>query len=332
MNLKKIDENVFQECLQAKKESQGRTPFWRNKFEKFKSEGYDFKDSEDLRDKFRKECKKRKITFEHNSMDEKENVNRFPGPRVAVCDIETLPIVSYNWGIWDQNISLDQIISDGCMLGWAGKFLNESKMYSDILTPKEVKNRDTSRIAKSIWEFLSTADVVIGHNYSQFDVKYINTEFLRHNLPPLKYTIVDTLQVAKQNFRFSSNKMKFLNDQLGIRNKIDTSGFELWRLCDQGDEKALKEMLEYNIGDIGATEELFYKVRPYVRNFNVALYNTLETEQCPVCGSVNLKESGYYYTSAGQWESIRCQDCKCVSRRKTNLLTKTKKKALLINS
>jgi hypothetical protein len=307
--------------------SDGHTKFWPDLALK-----YNFKDGEELRDKFKKERKKRGIPARGQIKEENISKNNFDRPRVAVCDIETLPIISYNWGIWDQNIGLDQIISDGCMLGWAGKFLNEPEIYSDILTNREAKNRDTLRITKSIWEFLSKADVVIGHNYSQYDVKYINTEFLRHELPPLKYTIVDTLVVAKQNFRFSSNKMKFLNDQLGIRNKIDNNGFNLWKLCDQGNEEALKEMLEYNIGDIGATEELFYKVRPYVRNFNVALYNTLETEQCPVCGSTNLKEEGFYYTNAGKWESIRCQDCKCVSRRKTNLLSKEKKKSLLINS
>lgn len=332
MGLKKLDDRVFNECLEAKIKSQGRIPFWDSKFRKFTDEGYDIKDKEDLRDKTRKWCKKRGITVNFESENNNQNIEVKQSPRVAVCDIESLPIISYNWGIWDQNIGLDQIISDGCMLGWAGKFLNEPEMYSDILTSKEAKSRDTLRITKSIWEFLSKADVVIGHNYSQYDVKYINTEFLRHGLPPLKYTIVDTLVVAKQNFRFSSNKMKFLNDQLGIRNKIENGGFNLWKLCDQGDETALKEMLEYNIGDIGATEELFYKLRPYVRNFNVALYNTLETEQCPVCGSTSLKEEGEYFTSAGKWQSIRCQDCKCISRRKTNLLTKEKKKSLLVNS
>lgn|GEM_PF-574741 len=332
MNLKKLDDKVFNECLEAKIKSQGKIPFWENKFKKFSDKGYDVKDREDLRDKFRKWCKKRGIIVNFDNENPNINIEVKQSPRVAVCDIETLPIVSYNWGIWDQNIGLDQIISDGCLLGWAGKFLNEPEMYSDILTSKEAKSRDTLRITKSIWEFLSKADVVIGHNYSQFDVKYINTEFLRHGLPPLKYTIVDTLLVAKQNFRFSSNKMKFLNDQLGIRNKIDNSGFLLWKGCDQGDEESLKTMLEYNIGDIGATEELFYKVRPYVRNFNVALYNTLETEQCPVCGSTNLVKEGHYYTQAGMWDSIRCQDCKCISRAKENLLSKNKKKALLVNS
>jgi DNA polymerase III epsilon subunit-like protein len=332
LNLKKLDDRAFNECLEARIMSRGRTPFWEEKTRKLKSEGYDIKDKEDLRDKTRKWCKKRGITVNFENENTNTNIEVKQSPRVIVCDIESLPIISYSWGIWDQNIGINQIIEDGCLLGWAGKYLNEPEMYSDILTPQEAKKRDTYRITKSIWDFLSSGDVVIGHNYSQFDVKYINTEFLRHNLPPLKYTIVDTLSIAKQNFRFSSNKMKFLNDQLGIRNKIDNSGFDLWRLCSEGDETALKEMLEYNIGDIGATEELFYKLRPYVRNFNVALYNTLETEQCPVCGSTNLVKEGRYYTSAGMWISYRCKDCKCISRGKENLLSKDKKKSLLINS
>jgi len=330
--LKKLDDKVFNECLEAKIKSQGKIPFWENKFKKFVAEGYGLKDREDLRDKFRKWCKKRGITINFENENTTSNIEIKQSPRVAVCDIESLPLISYNWAIWDQNIGLDQIIVDGCMLGWAGKFLNESEMYSDILTSKEAKARDTLRITKSIWNFLSKADVVIGHNYSQYDVKYINTEFLRHGLPPLKYVIVDTLVVAKQNFRFSSNKMKFLNEQLGIRNKIDNSGFNLWKGCDQGDEESLKTMLEYNIGDIGATEELFYKVRPYIRNFNVALYNELSEPQCPTCGSTNLVKEGYYYTPAGKWDSIRCKDCNCMSRAKENLLSKDKKKSLLVNS
>lgn len=253
-------------------------------------------------------------------------------PRVAVLDIETLPMICFSWGLFDQNISIEQVIADSCMLSWAGKYLNGSEISSDVMTPDEARERDTKRITKSIWDFLHKADVVIGHNYSGFDVKYINTMFLKHGLPPLKYIIVDTLAVAKQNFRFASNKMKYINDQLGIRNKVDNDGFPLWKACSEGNKDALDTMLEYNEGDIGATEELFYRLRPYVRNFNVALYNEVESEQCPVCGSEKLHEEGRYYTPAGMWVSVRCSDCQCLSRRKQNLLTIEKKKRLLVNS
>jgi len=253
-------------------------------------------------------------------------------PHVAVVDIETLPMVIYSWGLWEEHNSPDQIIQDSCMLSWAGKYLNGSKIYSDIFTPDEARARDTRRIAKSIWEFLHDADVVIGHNYNAFDRKYINTMFLKNGLPPLKYTVVDTLEVARRNFKFASNKMKFINQELGIRQKIENDGFPLWKACSEGDKHSLDVMLEYNEGDILATEDLFYKLRPYVKNLNVALYNELETHQCPVCGSENLQIDGWYYTPAGKWESIRCQNCGALVRSKYNELDKDKRKSLLVNS
>lgn len=253
-------------------------------------------------------------------------------PLVAVLDIETLPMIIYAWGLWDEHNTIEQVITDSCMLSWAGKYLNGAQMHSDVMTPDEAKRRDTARITTSLWDFLHGVDAVIGHNFAGFDVKYINTEFLRHGLPPLKFIIIDTLQVARKNFHFSSNKMKFINDQLGIRNKIDNGGFPLWRACSEGDADALKSMLEYNEGDIGATEDLYHRLKCYVKNFNIALYNESTEMQCPVCGSMDLTSEGNYYTPAGLWDSFRCDKCQSLTRGKINYLTSKKKKSLLVNS
>lgn len=253
-------------------------------------------------------------------------------PLVAVLDIETLPMVIYSWSLWDEHNGVEQIIQDSCILSWAGKYLNGSKVYSDILTPDEAKARDTRRITQSVWDFLYKADVVIGHNYNAFDRKYINTMFLKNGLPPLKYTVVDTLEVARRNFKFASNKMKYLNEQLGVRTKIENDGFPLWKACSEGEKHALEVMLEYNEGDVGATEDLFYKLRPYVKNLNVALYNEETRQQCPTCGSENLQIDGWYYTPAGKWESIRCMNCGALTRSKWNEFDAEKRKSLLVNS
>lgn len=293
-----------------------------------------YENGETLRWSFKSERKRLGIPGKNQQDQKKLSIIKKVSdkPRVGILDIETLPGIGYFWSLWDQNIGIEQIVADICMLGWAGKFLNESEMYSDIMTSKEAIQRDDGRIAKSCWEFVSNCDVIIGHNFQSFDAKHFNTAFLKYGLPPLKYTIVDTLLVAKQNFSFSSNKLAFINKKLGIRDKLSNEGFSLWRDCSNGKEDALKEMNEYNIGDIYSTEELFYKIRPYVRNFNVALYNEIDTPICPVCGSDKLHNEGFYYTSSGKWESVRCEDCQCISRRKNNLLGKEKKKSLLINS
>jgi hypothetical protein len=311
--------------LEKWKNSDSHTPFWG---ELAKDLGYG--NGEYLRSEFKNERKRRGI---HKSdFEQSESRVSYDSPRVAIMDIETLPGIGYFFQLFDINISVDQIIKDTCLLGWAGKFLNESKMFSDIMTPEEAIARNTKRITESCWDFVSKCDVILGHNFAFFDSKYINTSFLMHDLPPLKYTIIDTLSVAKQNMRFDSNKLSFINKKLNIREKISNEGFPLWAACSRGEPEALQTMKNYNEGDIYSTEQLFYKLRPYIRNFNVALYNEISELQCPVCGSKNLVSEGFYMTSAGKWESIRCQDCKCISRKKQNLLSKEKKKSLLINS
>lgn len=254
-------------------------------------------------------------------------------PRVGVFDVETLPAEVYTWNLFPKYVGTEQVISGTGFLSWAGKFLNDDKVYSDILTSEEALEKDDERITKSCWDFLAKCDVVIGHNILEFDAKVVRTFFLKHDLPPLKYVMVDTLKIAKRNFRFDSNKMGFINRRLGIREKIENEGFPLWRKCREGEQEALATMLEYNIGDIQATEDLFYVLRPYAHaSFNVALYNEIEEAQCPVCGSTDLTDEGFYYTPAGKWTSVRCNNCKCLSRRKDNKLAKDKRKSLLVNS
>ena len=324
-----MDARIFEDCYKHYSSDWELGENWDSLAEK-----HDYSNGEKLRWAFKAERIRRGIIGKNPQEEKKLSIVRKVSdkPRVAVLDIETLPMVCFTWGMYDQNIGTEQVLADTCMLSWAGKFLNESEVYSDILTPKEAIGRNAKRILQSCWDFLSQCDVLIGHNFCGFDNKTINTGFLKYGLPPLKFIIVDTYLVAKQNFRFSSNKMKYINDQLEIRNKIDNDGFPLWRKCHLGDPVALKQMLEYNVGDVPATEELYYKVRPYVRNFNVALYNEIMEYQCPVCGSQDLSTEGHYYTPAGKWESVRCNECKCIARKKTNLLIKGKNKKLLINS
>ena len=318
-----MNEATFIDCLESWETKGSGDVYWPDLAEKW---GYD--SPEILRQAFKRERKKRGYKKE----EKKVVRNSYDGVRIGILDVETLPANVFAWGLYDQNIGINQVQKDSCLLSWAGKMLNDSTVRSDIMTPKEAIARKTKRISESVWKFVSGCDILIGHNLVGFDTKVINTEFLVNNLPPVKYVQVDTYLVAKNNFRFLSGKMAFINEKLGIRNKIDNGGFENWKKCSEGDEEALALMLRYNIEDVFATEDLFYVLRPYIRNFNVGLYNETNETVCPVCGSKKLVVSGYYYTSAGKYESVRCTDCNALSRRKHNLLDARKRKSLLINS
>jgi len=278
--------------------------------------------------------KYRNTVGETNSQNKLENIDtdslQENLPIIGIFDIETLPGIGYFWGAWKQNIYPAQIINPGCLLSWAGKFLNHPDTFSDILTPEEAVNRDTKRVAKSLWDFMSKCDVIVAHNLMDFDLKVAKTAFLMNGFPPLYYKYVDTLKIARKHFRFEHNKMEYLNSRLDLTTKIENEGFNLWRKCSEGDPHALDTMLDYNIGDIMALEDLFYMLQPYMRFFNAALYNEIEEKQCRVCGSQDLTESvKHYLTPAGKWKMYRCNECGCLSRGKENLLSTTKKKSLL---
>jgi hypothetical protein len=113
---------------------------------------------------------------------------------------------------------------------------------------------------------------------------------------------------------------------------METEGFMLWRRCAEGDTEALERMETYNKQDVIALEDLFYKFRPYIHGFNVAVYNDAEEMQCPVCGCKDLASEGKYYTPAGCWDSLRCSECGAISRAKVNYLEADKKKSLLYNT
>ena len=63
-------------------------------------------------------------------------------------------------------------------------------------------------LAKELHKLLDEADFMVAHNLKQYDFKVANTRFAAHGLPPISPTkLIDTLEIAKKNFRFPDNKL-----------------------------------------------------------------------------------------------------------------------------
>ena len=251
-------------------------------------------------------------------------------PNILIFDIETAPVQSYVWSLWKQNIYIDQIESDWFMLSWSAKWLFETEIYSDVLTPKEALAEDDSRIAKGIWEFIDKADIIIGHNIAGFDIPKLNTRWIVNGLqPPSPYQMVDTLKEAKRHFLFSSNKLDFIARILGTEMKMDAGGFETWIGCLKGDADSLKHMETYNRKDINVSEEVYVKIRPWIKAHpNLALYYQDDMHRCRNCGSTNLKfDKGFYVTPLNKYSTVRCE-CGAIGRVRKTALTKNKSAGL----
>lgn len=320
-----MNDKTFYECLERWKNSNGYTKFWGELAEKF---GY--VSGEQLRNLFKKERKRRGVSKE-SLLNRSEPQIIKTTAKILLFDIETSPINALVWGLWDQNINPDAIIQDWHLLSWSAKWLFDDEIMSDVLMPSEASEHDDCRIAKSIWKLLDEADITISHNGDKFDCKRLNTRFLYNGLPPVShYQSVDTLVVAKNVFSFTSNKLDYINEFLGLPKKSETN-FDLWKRAYFGDPEALETLSNYNNRDTEILEDLFLKLRPYIRNFpNLNLWSEENVSVCPNCGSQDLMWVGkFYYTYTGRYKAFRCGNCGAVGRSRQMDLDKEKRKTIV---
>lgn len=231
--------------------------------------------------------------------------------KILVIDIETAPNIAYVWGAWKQNIGQNQWNQKGHIMSFAAKWLHSDEVYY-----MENRTSDDSEIVFAMFELLDEADIVVAHNGDRFDMPTILGRGLVHGFtPPSPYHTVDTLRVARKKFRFVSNSLANLAEELGLSKKgghKNFPGFELWLECLRNNEDAWDEMREYNIQDIVTLEEVYLRMLPYI-NTHPNVVQEVEEDgdiHCPKCGSKNIQYRGYYYTKTGLcYRRFVCLDC-----------------------
>jgi hypothetical protein len=254
-------------------------------------------------------------------------------PKILVFDIETAPILGHVWGLWDQNIGVNQIQQDWHVLAWAAKWLGDpaSKiMYMDQRNAKPIEN--DKKILQGIWDLLDQADIVVTQNGKSFDEKKLNARFVIQGFkPPSSYKHIDTKQIAKRKFAFTSNRLEYMTNQLCTKyrkqkhNKF--AGHELWSECLKGNKKAWKEMEKYNKYDVLSLEELYLKLQPWDTSVNFNLYTDNPDMRCN-CGSTRLNKNGFCYGKVGKYQRYSCADCGAEIKSRINLFSKEKKASL----
>lgn len=236
-----------------------------------------------------------------------------------LLDIETSPNTAFVWGLFNQNVSIDQLVDSGRTLCWAAKWYGEDEIFFDSINQSSPR-----QMAKRIYKLLEEADAVIHFNGVKYDIPMLNREFVLFDMkPPLGYKHIDLYQVVKKAFRFPSNKLDYILRALNIGAKVQHKGMQLWVDCMQGDTAAWKKMEEYNIGDIVPLESLYERLLPWISNHpNFALYQDTETPVCTNCGSSHIIKKGYAYTKTQMYQRYRCKECGTNLRGRTTVVDK----------
>jgi hypothetical protein len=113
----------------------------------------------------------------------------------------------------------------------------------------------------------------------------------------------------------------------GVGTKLKHQGFEMWRKCIDGDERAWATMKRYNIQDVRLTERVYDRLRPWIKNHpHPGLYGG-DVEGCPNCGGTLAPVPDRTTNTASRvYALLRCVDCGANARpaKSTGLTTATR--------
>lgn len=232
--------------------------------------------------------------------------------KILLIDIELSPSLGYFWSLWKQNIGLNQIEHGWHIMSVAWKWYG----ISDNIEYAESRSDDDMVLCNTLHTLLDEADFVIAHNLKKFDLPKINTRLIYHGFDPYSpVKMIDTLEIAKKKFGFTSNKLEYLATYLGVKPKLKHSkfaGFDLWKACLAGDEEAWQEMKEYNIGDIETLEGVYKKLAPWSGFLHPSLAPFADDTKrtvCTKCGSHHIQYRGYARTNQNTYRRFVCNSC-----------------------
>lgn len=246
--------------------------------------------------------------------------------KLLLLDIETAPNLVHVWGLWKQNVGTNQIIDAGYVLCWSAKWYGSSEVMFDSVhqsRPKTMLNR--------IHKLINEAEVVVHYNGRSFDMPTLNKEFITNNMkPPAPYKQVDLCRVAKEEFRFPSNKLEYIARALKLGEKTKHEGHDLWIACMKGDPAAWKRMETYNRNDVVLLEAVYERMRPWIKSHpNHGLYDEPGVPVCPSCGSGRLQRRGFARTVVNKYARYQCRDCGSWTRENASELPKEDRALIL---
>lgn len=230
------------------------------------------------------------------------------GSRILLLDIETSPLTSYTWGLYETYVI--KRLKTFTILSVAYQWLGETThvLACDSLTEKQLLIK--------LHALMDEADIIIAHNGDSFDIKKINARFIVHKLsPPSPYKTIDTKKVAKSVACFDSNSLNNLGIDLDEGEKIKHRGFDMWEGCMAGNKRDWSDMKRYNKKDVDLLARIYLRLRPWIKNHP----RTSEDSVCQACGSSKAQSRGYLLTAKGiRYRRLRCE---CGSWRKGDMVS-----------
>ncbi len=233
--------------------------------------------------------------------------------KILILDLETAPLMGFVWKLFKTNIGLNQIVSDSYMLSYAAKWHDDDRIFYKDQRHKANYEDDKSLVI-SLKKLIDEADMVVGHNVKNFDLRVFNGRCLEHGIPPTSsYRAIDTMLIAKKHFKLPSYKLEYLTNKYNTTYKKlkheEFPGFDLWReVVLNRNKKAWQVMDKYNRHDVLATEELYFNTL-FTWDNDTNYFNYQADQNLCRCGSNDWVRNGIHRTPQSQFQRYKCKPC-----------------------
>lgn len=172
--------------------------------------------------------------------------------RIGYLDIET------------TNLNADF----GFMLTWAIKDRDTDKVFCDCIRKQEIFSYHFDRrIVASLAATLRKFDTVVTYYGTKFDLPFVRTRALYHNIDFPSYGQLHTIDLyyaVRDKLKLRSSRLSVASQYLALPGKTPVDPHH-WLRAQFGDPKALKYVLEHNIQDVRITEQLHLKLEGFMK-------------------------------------------------------------------
>lgn len=231
-------------------------------------------------------------------------------PKILIYDIETSKTRFELWWSGKQFVNGNAATEDSKILTISYKWLGSNIVHY----LKWDENQSDEQLMKDFLKVYNQADMVIGINNDRFDNRFINARAAKFGLDVnLHIKSLDVQKECKRLFRLPSYSMKYLGRYFELpQQKMKVHLEDIWEDIMYGNEEESKEafqlLIDYNIQDIITTEQLYLKLKKYLKHpIHLGVLRGEAKCTCPICGSTNVELYKTTVTAGGTIQRVmRC--------------------------
>lgn len=233
--------------------------------------------------------------------------------KILIYDIETPRLRAEVWWSGKQFVNGKDIIDEPKIISISWKWLGEDHVHSAHWDLESQDDRDMMELFLSDY---NEADLVVGVNNNNFDNRWVNLRALKHGLDVNTFVrSLDIQKEAKRLLRLPSYSLSYMCDFFDVPFKKQThEGLIMWHKIQYGTmeerEEYMKKMIDYNVGDILATESLYLRMLPVLDHMaHLGVMAGNPNYSCPHCGETEeIELVKTTVTKAGSIQRImRCK-------------------------